>query len=154
MSRRPRAAAALLGLATLGLTTLAGGCTSVVRYTNELVSGEHGRTYFTRAPSALGGTVGFVAGVPVDVAALPVSFVVYRSQPKETRDALSVFLFPSFVLWQSGLLLGAPFDVLEWAAWRSWRPARALTSAEREAAERAWDAQEFSVYPVTPIYPR
>ncbi len=149
MTSRARLAALLLALATLG-----GGCTSVVRYTNELVSSDHGRTYFTRGPSALGGTAGFVLGIPVDVAALPVSFAVYRSQPRETRDVLSVFLFPSFVLWQSGLLLGAPFDVLEWAAWRAWRPARALTPQEREAAERGWDAEEFSVYPVTPIYPR
>ena len=149
MTSRPRSAALLLALAALG-----GGCTSVVRYTNELVSSDHGRTYFTRGPSALGGTAGFVLGIPVDVAALPVTFAVYRSQPKETRDVLSVFLFPSFVLWQSGLLLGAPFDALEWAAWRAWRPARELTPQEREAAERIWDAEEFSVYPVTPIYPR
>ncbi|MGC6489280.1 MAG: hypothetical protein ACON4Z_16660 [Planctomycetota bacterium] len=149
MTGRATISALLLALSALG-----GGCTSVVRYTNELVSDEHGRTYFTRAPSALGGTVGFAVGLPVDVAALPATFVFYRSQPKETRDVLSVFLFPSFVLWQSGLLLGVPFDAVEWAAWRSWQAPRPLTPAEREAAERAWDAEEFSAYPVTPIYPR
>ena len=85
---------------------------------------------------------------------LPATFVFYRTQPKETRDPLSVFLFPSFVLWKAGALLGAPFDAVEWAAWRSWQPAPPVTSDRREAIERRWDAQEFSVYPVTPIYPR
>jgi hypothetical protein len=149
VTRRLRLAALLLASAALCC-----GCTSVVRYTNELVSSDHGRTYITRAPSALGGTLGFALGIPVDVVALPATFVVYRSQPKETRDVLSVFLFPSFVLWQSGLLLGAPFDLAEWAVWRSWQPPRSLTPSQREAAERGWDAEEFSVYPVTPIYPR
>jgi hypothetical protein len=141
-------------LAALALALLGGACTSVVRYTNELVSDDHGRTYLTRVPSAFGGTVGFVAGVPIDVAALPATFVFYRTQPKETRDPLSVFLFPSFVLWKAGILVGAPFDVLEWVAWRSWQPEAPVRPEEREAIERQWDAREFSAYPVTPIYPR
>ena len=148
MTQRLRTAALLLA------PLLCGACTSVVRYTNELVSDEHGRTYFTRVPSAFGGTLGFTAGIPIDVAVLPATFVFYRTQPKETRDPLSVFLFPSFVLWKAGALLGAPFDAVEWAAWRSWQPAPPVTPDRREAIERRWDAQEFSVYPVTPIYPR
>ena len=95
-------AAALLALSAL----FAGSCTSVVRYTNELVSDEHGRTYFTRVPSAFGGALGFTAGIPIDVAALPATFVFYRAQAKETRDPISVFLFPSFVLWKAGALVG------------------------------------------------
>jgi len=131
-----------------------GACTSVVRYTTELVSNEHGRTYFTRVPSAVGGTLGFAIGVPIDVVSLPVTFVVYRSQPPATRDPLSVFLFPSFVLWKVGTLVGAPFDVVEWVVWRSWQPDVPVTAEEREAIERKWDAREFTEYPVTPIYPR
>ena len=99
--RRLRAAALLASL--LG----GGACTSVVRYTNELVSDEHGRTYFTRGPEASGATLGFTAGIPIDVAVLPATFVFYRTQPKETRDPLSMFLFPSFVLWKAGSLLGS-----------------------------------------------
>jgi len=146
--RRLRAAALLASL------LCGGACTSVVRYTNELVSDEHGRTYFTRAPSAFGGALGFTVGIPIDVAALPATFVFYRAQAKETRDPISVFLFPSFVLWKAGALLGAPFDAGEWAAWRSWQSAPPVTPDQREAIERRWDAKEFSVYPATPIYPR
>lgn len=141
------------GLA-LALALCAGACTPVVRYTNELVDDRHGRTWFTRLPSTIGGTAGFAIGLPIDVVALPATFVVYRSQPKETRDPLSVFLFPSFVLWKVGTLIGTPFDVVEWAAWRSWQEPPAITPEEREAVERQWDAREFSEYPVTPIYPR
>jgi len=131
-----------------------GSCAPLVRYTNELVDDRHGRTWFTRLPSALGGTFGFALGVPIDVVSLPVTFVVYRSQPRETRDPLSVFLFPSFALWKVGALVGAPFDVVEWAAYRSWQDPAPVTPEEREAIERRWDALEFTEYPVTPIYPR
>jgi hypothetical protein len=131
-----------------------GSCAPIVRYTNELVDDRHGRTWFTRLPSTLGGTLGFAAGVPIDVVSLPVTFVVYRSQPKETRDPMSVFLFPSFVLWKVGTLVGAPFDAVEWAAYRSWQDPAPVTPEEREAIERQWDALEFTEYPVTSIYPR
>ncbi len=129
------------------------GCTSVVTYTDELVDARHGRTLFTRLPATIGATAGFVAGVPIDIVAVPVAWFYYRSQAAETRDALSVFLFPSFVLWKAGALLGAPFDLVEWAAWRSWQPAVPITQEERERIERAWDAQEYTEYPVTPVYP-
>jgi hypothetical protein len=129
-------------------------CTSIVRYTGELVDDRHDRTWFTRLPSTLGGTLGFAAGVPIDVVSLPVTFVVYRSQPKETRDPLSVFLFPSFVLWKVGTLIGAPFDLIEWMAYRSWQSPPPITPEERAAIEREWDAREFNQYPVKPIYPR
>ena len=79
-------------LLLLALLLCGGSCASVVRYTSDLVSSEQGRTYFTRVPAAFGGTVGFAAGVPIDVAALPATLLVYRTQPKETRDPLSVFL--------------------------------------------------------------
>jgi hypothetical protein len=155
--RAPRAARTLTRrwLAALLLAFAGGlaGCAQVVRYTDELVDARHGRTWFTRLPATVGGTVGFIAGVPVDVVALPLTWVVYRTQPRETRDPLSVFLFPSFVLWKAGALLGAPFDLVEWGVWRSWQAQPALSQEEREAIERAWDAQQYSEYPVTPIYP-
>ena len=131
-----------------------GSCAPVVRYTSELVDDRHGRTWFTRLPSTVGGTLGFAFGVPIDIVSLPVTLVVYRSQPKEARDPLSVFLFPSFVLWKVGTLVGAPFDAVEWAAYRSWQDPAPVTPEEREAIERKWDALEFTEYPVTPLYPR
>ena len=137
-------------LAVLGCLS---ACAPVVRYTNELVDERHGRTWFTRLPSTVGGTVGFALGVPVDLVALPVTVVVYRTQPKETRDPLSIFLFPSFVLWKVGALVGAPFDAVEWSVYRAWRSSPPVTQDEREAIERKWDAREFTEYPVTPIYP-
>ena len=145
-----------LSSAMLPLFCLLGvaSCTPIVRYTGELVDDSHGSTWFTRLPSTLGGTLGFAAGVPIDLVSLPVTFVVYRTQPKETRDPLSVFLFPSFVLWKVGTLIGAPFDMVEWMAYRSWQNPAPMTPEERDAIEREWDAREFSQYPVNPIYPR
>lgn len=130
-----------------------GACTSVVQYTDELVDGRHGRTWFTRVPATIGATTGFSVGIPVDLAALPLTWVWYRTQPKETRDPISVFLFPSFVLWKAGALLGAPFDLVEWGVWRSWQPDVPITQEERENIERTWDAKEYTEYPVTPLYP-
>lgn len=148
--RRPQnAVRAAVCACALGL----GGCTSVVQYTDELVDARHGRTWFTRFPATIGATAGFAAGVPVDVVALPVAWLWYRAQPKEIRDPLSVFLFPSFVLWKAGALLGAPFDLVEWGLWRSWQPAVPVTQEEQEDIERAWDAREYTEYPVTPLYP-
>jgi hypothetical protein len=132
---------------------LATGCTQVVRYSESLVS-DPDRTLLTRLPATVGGTAGFVIGIPIDIAAVVPLWLFYRSQPQETRDPLSVFLFPSFVLWKMGALLGAPFDVVEWATWRGWQPAKPLTQEEREAIERDWDSRlSFPEFPVTPIYP-
>jgi len=124
-----------------------------VQYTDELVDGQHGRTWFTRLPATIGATTGFAAGIPIDIVASPLAWVWYRSQARETRDPISVFLFPSFVLWKAGALVGAPFDLVEWGVWRSWQPAVPITQEEREAIERAWDAREYTEYPVTPLYP-
>jgi hypothetical protein len=131
----------------------AGGCTQVMRYADTLVDDESGRTPFTRVPATVGGTVGFVVGLPVDVVVFPATLAYYHAQPKETREVLSTFLFPSFVLWKVGMLVGAPFDLVEWGVWRRWQPERALSREERDAIERTWDQREYSEYPVTPIYP-
>ena len=142
--------AAPLGAAAL----LFGSCTQVVQYTDALVDESTGRTAFTRVPATIGGIVGFVAGVPVDVAALPVTYSVYALQDEVTRDPLSIFLFPSFVLWRIGSLLGAPFDLVEWATYRHWQRDDALTREERELREAEIDALEWPDYPVETIYPR
>lgn len=128
-------------------------CTPVVRYTDELVDSRFGRSLFTRLPATIGATAGFAIGLPFDVLALPVSVPVYATQPSETRDPLSVFLFPSFVLWKAGALLGTPFDLVELALWRSWHAPAPRTQEEWEAIEREWDAKEYTEYPVTPIWP-
>lgn len=144
-----RGLAALLAVAATGV-----GCTPVVVYTNELVDGRHGRTWFTRLPTTVGGALGFTLGVPMDVVALPATLLVYRSMPKERRDPLSVFLFPSFFLWKVGALLGAPFDAVEWGFYRAWCADRQVSADERQEIEQQWDRREFAEYPVTPIYPR
>lgn len=132
---------------------LLASCTQVVQYTDALVDARTGRTAFTRVPATMGGIIGFVAGVPVDIAALPVTYVVYSTQDEVTRDPLSIFLFPSFVLWRLGSLLGAPFDAVEWAVWRSWQRGDALTREERELQEAEIDALEWPDYPVEAVYP-
>lgn len=138
----------------LGALPALSGCTPVVRYADALVDDRYGRTWFTRLPATLGGTAGFAIGIPVDIVALLPLWLVYRSQPQETRDPLSVFLFPSFVLWKVGVLLGAPFDLVEWGTYRAWRAEPQLTQQEREAIEREWDSRGYySEYPVTPIHP-
>lgn len=142
------------GAACLVLAAALCACAPVVRYADALVDERGGRSLFTRVPAALGGTAGFVAGIPIDVAAFVPAWLYYRSLPRDTRDPLSVFLFPSFVLWKCGVLVGAPFDGVEWVFWRSWQESPPLTAAEREAIEREWDSRcYFGEYPVTPIYP-
>ena len=131
------------------------GCTPIVRYTDELVNDGTGRTFVTRAPATLGGVVGFLVGVPVDIAALPATYAVYTSQEESTRDPLSIFLFPSFVLWRVGSLLGAPIDAVEWGVWRWWQQDDALTPETREHQEAERDSlDEWPYYPVETLYPR
>jgi hypothetical protein len=143
----------VIARAPLALLALCAGC-ALVRYTDALVDPRSGRTLATRMPAMFGGAVGFIVGVPVDVLALPVTYGVYATQDEATRDPLSIFLFPSFVLWHVGTLLGAPIDFVEWGAWRVWQGDEALTPEERERREAELDEFPFSVCPVTPIYPR
>lgn len=144
----------LAGALTALTAAFAGACTPVVRYGDALVDPRGERTWATRVPATIGGTTGFAVGLPVDVVAFVPAWIYYRSLPRETRDPLSVFLFPSFVLWKVGVLAGAPFDAVEWAVWRSWRGSPGMSAEEREAVEREWDARgAFPVYPVTPILP-
>ena len=140
--------------AVLGAALLLGACTPIVRYSDDLVDARTGRTVFTRAPATFGGIVGFLVGVPIDIAALPATYTVYAVQDEAARDPLSIFLFPSFVLWRVGSFLGAPFDAVEWVAWRAWQQEDALTPEERERIEAELDGQEWPDYPVEPLYPR
>jgi hypothetical protein len=133
------------------------GCSGVVQYAEDLTDRRTGRTWFVRTPAAVGGFVGFGVGVPVSVVALPVTYVIYESarrQDAASVDALSTLLWPSFVLWRGGNLLGTPFDAVEWASYRAWRGPVQLTEAEREDVETQVDAQCLPSYPVEPIYPR
>lgn len=139
------------------LLAIAMGCTScsqLVRYTDDLVDARSGRSLFTRTPATVGGVVGLVVGVPVDIVALPVTYAVYASEDPLKRDALSTFLFPSFVLQHVGQLLGAPFDLIEWSAYRAWQEPETLTKEEVERREAELDVVDYSVFPVTPVYGR
>ena len=145
-------AAALLGSLLLG--SALGGCAEVIGYTDKLVDARTGRTPITRVPATVGGLVGFIGAVPLDIAALPVTWTVYATQDEITRDPLSIFLFPSILLWKLGTLIAAPIDLVEWGCWRVWQPDSALTPEERERLEAELDHAGSSDYPVEAIYPR
>lgn len=140
-------------LLVLACGVLGVSCAGVVRYTDQLGDARYGRSWFTRLPAVAGGATGFTVGLPIDVLALPVTGMVYASQPPAERDPTSVFLYPSIVLYKAGTLLGAPFDAIEWAVWRRWQPPRSLTPEELDAIERHWDQQAWPEYPVRAIYP-
>jgi len=140
-------------LSVLTLLLLA-SCSQAVRYTDELVDSRTGRTIFVRTPATFGGVVGFIAGIPVDIAALPITYPVYKTRDEGTVDPLSVFLFPSFVLWRAGVLVGAPFDVLEYLAYRMWLPEDTLNAEERNRLELELDAEAFPFHRVEWVYPR
>ncbi|GEM_PF-2210282 len=121
------------------------GCSALVSYSDRLVDANTGRSGFVTKPASLGGIVGFVAGIPFDVVALPVSYVVYQSQKDEEEeglDPLSTLLFPSFVLWRAGILvIGTPLDALEFAFYRAWtsKPPPAPADLENDFEEREGD---------------
>ena len=145
------------GCAGLLLGSLLGGCAGVVQYTDELPDPQTGRSQLVTTPATLGGIVGFVVGVPASVAALPITYSVHRVEQARAplrADLLSTLLFPSFVFWRAGtLLLGAPFDALEFLSWRLWTDDLEPTDADREAFERELDRDELPSYPVEPVYP-
>ncbi|MEM7199277.1 MAG: hypothetical protein AAF628_03365 [Planctomycetota bacterium] len=135
---------------------LLGSCSQLVQYTDELTNPKS-RSWLVTTPANAGGFVGFALGVPIDVAALPVTFTVYRiqrQQNKPTADPISTMLFPSFVLWRAMTLVGLPFDMLEFAAYRAWAPRRSLTGEEQAEVEYEIDDETLPTYPVEWIYPR
>ena len=105
-----------------------GSCGALVEYSDQLIDDTSGRSPIVTKTASLGGIVGFVLGVPLDILGLPITYVVYTVQKddeEEGVDPLSTILFPSFVLWRTGVLaLGTPFDILEYTFYRAWaRPA-------------------------------
>ncbi len=145
------------GCVALLLAILCGGCAGVVQYTDELPDPQTGRSQFVTTPATLGGIVGFVVGVPASVAALPITFSVHRVEQARAplrADLLSTLLFPSFAFWRAGtLILGAPFDALEFLTWRVWTDDMEPTDADREAFERELDRDDLPSYPVEAVYP-
>jgi hypothetical protein len=143
-------------LASVLALLAATGCAHLVGYAEDLTDRRTGRTLFVRTPATVGGFVGFGAGLPFCLAGLPITYAVYRRDSRQNpgqADPLSTLLWPSFVLWRGGNLLGAPFDLVEWVVWRAWRPAPPLTRGEREDLELELDAQSLPSYPVEPVYP-
>lgn len=146
---------ALAQVALAGLAVLSTGCETFVRYADELKDKRSGRTLFVRAPAQLGGTVGVVVGVPLDVVVSPVTYTIYSAAAEDdgTTDPVSYLLFHTFTLWKVGSMLGAPFDTLEFVCWRAWQPEDNLSAQERESLELKEDRRALPRYPVEPIYP-
>lgn len=116
------------------------GCGVLVEYSDKLVDSNQGRSAFVTKPSTVGGFLGFAAGIPVDLAALPISYVVYSAQKtddEEGVDPASTFLFPSFFLQRTLILaFGTPLDLLEFGFYRVWtRPALEQDSVDLETIE-------------------
>lgn len=116
---------------------LAGPSCILVEYSDALVDESTGRGNLVTQPASIGGIVGFIAGVPLDILALPATYVVYQAQKDEDEegvDPLSTLLFPSFVLWRAGVLIvGIPFDAVEWTFVRAWEKPRAKLQPEYDA---------------------
>ncbi len=133
-----------------------GSCAGLVQYTDELRDERTGRSVVVRSTAAAGGAIGLVAGLPLSVAAAPVTYVVYlteRARSPLRADPLSIMLFPSFVLWRAGSLLAAPFDFVEWAIFRAGADDVTRTAEEQERIELEHDERVLQSYPVDPIYP-
>jgi len=110
-----------LFLAGLVLLLSLSSCNLLVNYTDRLVDPGTGRTPLVTWPARFGWGVGFVAGLPLDLAGAPVSYAVYKAGGSQDPGYLFYFLFPSLVTSQIGtLLLGAPFDFLEFVTYRWW----------------------------------
>ena len=131
-------------------------CSQVVRYTDEIVDPNTGRKFYVTAPATAGGFVGFVVGIPVDLVALPATWLVYQVQKEQNElkaDPVSTMLFPSFVLWRAGTLVALPIDLVDFTAWRAWRAPETVTREEQEEFEVWVDGQALPEYPVEQVYP-
>jgi len=151
------AACSLLLLTALGVTTACDQLAPVVRYTDELTSENTGRTALVRVPAEAFGFVGFIGGIPLDLVALPATYVFYEMNknlpPGQATDAVTIFLFPSFVLWRGAILMAAPLDALEFVAYRVFLPAKTLNPFEQEDLENRLDRETLPRHPVEPLYP-
>jgi hypothetical protein len=143
-------------VAAAAVASVLGSCSQFVQYTDEIVDSDTGRTPFTTVPANIGGFAGFTLGLPVDLVALPVTYAVYRVQREQNPlkvDAISTMLFPSFVMWRTGTLLGVPMDMVEYIAYRVWQPPHTPSRDEQAEIEYEFDEQILPSYPVTPLYP-
>ncbi len=96
-------------------------CSFLVNYTDRLVDPGTGRTPIVTWPARFGWGLGFVAGLPLDLVGAPLSYGVYKAGDSQDPGYLFYFLFPSLVTSQVGtLILGAPFDLLEFLTYRWW----------------------------------
>ncbi len=96
-------------------------CSYLVNYTDRLVDPGTGRTPVVTWPARFGWGLGFVLGLPIDLAGAPVSYAVYKAGDSRDPGYLFYFLFPSLVTSQVGtLIFGAPFDFLEFVTYRWW----------------------------------
>lgn len=132
------------------------GCSQFVQYTDELNDARTGRSAWVTTPASIGRFLGFLAGVPIDVLALPVTYVAYRVQKSDDpirADALSTMLFPSFVLGRVGTLAAVPFDSVEYLVHRGWIDETPMTQAQRAEFEDLLDRDTLPQYPVEAVYP-
>lgn len=123
---------------SLACTFALTGCAAIVEYTDQLRSDEY-RTGFVSRPSEFAGMVGFVAGVPVDIVAFPITGTVYAVSQDEDGpgvDPLSTLLFPSFFLQRASILaIGTPLDMLEYVFYRAWLEPTETDQFERDRKE-------------------
>lgn len=140
----------------IALLAFAAGCAPLVQYSDELVEPRTGRSEFVIWPATAGGVVGFVVGVPIDIVGFPVTWGIYRIQKSSNpfeADLPSVALFPSFVLWRAGaIVLGLPFDAIEYGLYRAWLPPEAMNRDARETLELELDEATLPMHPVQPLY--
>ncbi|MEE9126943.1 MAG: hypothetical protein V3U11_07365 [Planctomycetota bacterium] len=152
-----RVAGSVLGAALLTITAC-DQLAPVVRYTDELTNPDTGRTALVRAPAEVFGFIGFVGGIPFDILALPATYTYYKLNqslpPGQATDAVTIFLFPSFVLWRSAVLFAAPLDALEFLAYRAYLPPATLNYEEQEDLENRLDRETLPRHPVEPLYPK
>jgi len=123
-------------------------CAPVVQYTDEIVDSSTGRSWLVTVPATVGGFCGFVAGIPADIVALPVTFSMYRLQDPDNADPVSTLLFPSFALWRAGTLIGSPMDLVDYGLFRAWRPPATPTADEQNELEYQFDMNTLPRYPV------
>ena len=123
----------------LSLLLWLGACGALVEYSDQLIDEKSGRSPVVTKTASLGGIVGFVVGVPLDILGLPITYVVYsvqKDEEEEGLDPLSTILFPSFVLWRTGVVaLGTPFDGLEFTFYRAWARPAASRDSDAESPE-------------------
>lgn len=152
-----RSTASSLLVVTLWTVTACDQLAPVVRYTDELTNEYTGRTALVRVPAEAFGMVGFVSGIPLDLVALPASYVFYEMNknlpPGQATDAVTIFLFPSFVLWRGAILLAAPLDAIEFLCYRVFLPAKTMNPFEQEDLENRIDRETLPRHPVEPLYP-